>query len=603
MSGYRSCLMGLALGAWLAVLVAGCQSSNVASGLNFTPTIHSATYNPATRLLTVIVSDRDGDDLTVSVSEPAGWLVDAKTKTVAKGSGKAVFSWTPPSASSTVTTTISVTDGEIPLPLTTSCELSFIYSPPPPPPPPVISAVTFTQGILTVSVTDANAADVQVSVTVPTGLTVDHPTQTVAGGHGDAVFAWSAAEPHLGGAGTTTISASNGLSSTPVTRTQEITIPLVNAAPVIASAVFDAPTSTLTVVASDADGDDLTVAISLPPGYLADATSKVVTGGNGTVYFTLTGTGTGDATISVSDGIAPPVTTTCTIVIDGIAPPVITNAVWLDNGDGSGTLTVDVVDLFGLDLVLDVTTPAGASVDAAQQTFSGADSAQAVFTYTETTPGAGASGEVVVSADTGVFPPVTRNVQIDLAPHSIGPWPLDADTLYARPENTTVAVGEAVTIYVYTGQPAHPLQFLSSVGFTVETAGAYVPSSFNIGAAGGGRTSTDGYWALMTNPMIPDDNYLDLPSKIPGTPTDIGGGVQRYNFAVVPMGPSDPPAAVGTGTGTLLFNFQLTFSAAGTYHLGFQLNDGSFDQTYYSDAGGNNYFWSVLDNSNTITVQ
>jgi PKD repeat protein len=188
------------------------------------------------------------------------------------------------------------------------------------------------------------------------------------------------------------------------------------------------------------------------------------------------------------------------------------------------------------------------------------------------------------------------NVAVD---DFIASYGLDPDTLYAIPQQTTAAVGEPVRILVATGQPANALVFLSSVGFTVETAGAYVANSFNIGEPGGARLDTDGYWALMV-PPIDDDNYMDTgDSHIPGQATDIGGGLHRYNFAVISMSLSDPPASIGGGA--VLFNFELSFSTPGTYHLGFQANDGAVDETCYDGMDGTHH-WAKLDSSYTITV-
>lgn len=178
---------------------------------------------------------------------------------------------------------------------------------------------------------------------------------------------------------------------------------------------------------------------------------------------------------------------------------------------------------------------------------------------------------------------------------------LDPDTLYAIPLQVSAAVGEPVTVCVATGQPANSLAFLSSVGLTVETAGTYVPFSFNVGDPGGAWLDTDGYWALMGPPPPPNGAYfVQDETQTPYTPTDIGGGFQRYNFGVVTQGPFATPASIGNGA--VLFNVQLTFSAPGFYHLGFQQNDGQFDQTFYSDDLGNNYYWTTLDSSYTITV-
>jgi PKD repeat protein len=177
---------------------------------------------------------------------------------------------------------------------------------------------------------------------------------------------------------------------------------------------------------------------------------------------------------------------------------------------------------------------------------------------------------------------------------------LTADTLYAIPLQTSVAVGEHVRVLVATGQPPHALQYLSSAGVTVENAGTYVANSYNIGDPGGDRGDTDGYWALMTPP--PGDNsYMDPgDAHNPGAATDIGGGLHRYNFLVVPMGSFTPPVSIGDGA--VLCNFELSFSAPGTYHLGYQATDGSFDQTLYADQTGTNHYWGTLDHSYTITV-
>jgi PKD repeat protein len=202
------------------------------------------------------------------------------------------------------------------------------------------------------------------------------------------------------------------------------------------------------------------------------------------------------------------------------------------------------------------------------------------------------------------FAPENRNFTISGAhlflSDFIGTFALDPDELYAVPLKATAAVGEPVTILVATGQPAHALQFLSSVGFTIENAGTYVPNSFNIGIPGGARTDTDGYWALMGPPPPPNGSYQDFGDMwMPGSPVDIGGGLHRYSFAIVTMGSYAAPVSIGDGA--ILFNFELTFSTPGTYHLGFQDNS-VFDVTYYSDQNSVTYYWSALDNSYTITV-
>jgi len=79
------------------------------AGTQGTPSIDDVTY--ADGVLTVTVSDPDGDEVTVTVTEPAGLVVDATSK-VATG-GTAVFNWsaTDPIAGGSGDTTITADDG------------------------------------------------------------------------------------------------------------------------------------------------------------------------------------------------------------------------------------------------------------------------------------------------------------------------------------------------------------------------------------------------------------------------------------------------------------------------------------------------------------
>ena len=162
-----------------------------------------------------------------------------------------------------------------------------------------------------------------------------------------------------------------------------------------------------------------------------------------------------------------------------------------------------------------------------------------------------------------------------------------ADTIYIYAADGAAQVGQPVTVIVATGRPAHPLQFLADCAVTIESAGTYVPGSFNYGAPGGARTDADGLWGLMG---IPDGQFLDLGDNlVPGLGRAVPVGRRAYEFAIVSQGPY--PAA---DAGGVLFNFQLSFDAPGTYHLGLQQMDGVFDALYYCDADANNYHWGSL---------
>jgi len=99
------------------------------------------------------------------------------------------------------------------------------------------------------------------------------------------------------------------------------TAPL-NAAPEIASAVFDEATDTLTVTVSDADGDPLTVSVTQPAGLAVDATSKPATGGSAQFIWTATNPaagGDGETTITVDDGHGGTDTMPLQITVAGLA--------------------------------------------------------------------------------------------------------------------------------------------------------------------------------------------------------------------------------------------------------------------------------------------
>ncbi len=89
-------------------------------GGNSAPSIMS--HNYAEPVLTVVVSDAENNDVTVSVTIPAGLSVDVATKIVVGGNGVAVFNWSgAPGASGE--TTITASDGLL---ITTATEMIYI---------------------------------------------------------------------------------------------------------------------------------------------------------------------------------------------------------------------------------------------------------------------------------------------------------------------------------------------------------------------------------------------------------------------------------------------------------------------------------------------
>jgi hypothetical protein len=481
---------------------------------------------------------------------------------------------------------------------------------------PSITAATFVEatGILTVTVSDADNDTVTVTVTQPTGLIADATSRTVTGGNGSATFHWTAVNAVAGGAGSTVISADDGLTAEPRTRTVALTVPGAPAGPLTitaTNAVDDgAGHSQLTVTIAHADNATSSVSVTVPAGMTVDQQMLFVNNGNGNAVFKFTAIdmvagASGTATITADDGNLNLASATQAIAIAAVplpAGPVIGAAAWTDNNDGTGALSVPVSRATAADVTVSLSAITGATFDQTSKIVSGG-TGTATFTLTEDTAGAGAAGTVTITASDGAASD-TASLAVALEHHTVVPPPaVQADTLYAYPVKAEASVDEPVTVVVYSGATVHPLTFMSSVGITVENAGNYVANSFNIGAPGGARSDTDGFWALLGPPAPNNGQYLDLGDALmPGPATDIGGGLHRYNFAIVTQGPFAPPAGALSGNGLILFNFQLTFSAPGTYHLGFQLSDGAFDQTYYNDWNTDTYFWGTLDNTYTVTV-
>ena len=134
-----------------------------------------------------------------------------------------------------------------------------------------------------------------------------------------------------------------------------------------------------------------------------------------------------------------------------------------------------------------------------------------------------------------------------------------------------------MTIVVATGIPANPFQFMNGVGLVVEDGADYAANSFNVGSVGGAADDVDGIWTDMapTGFLLAPDNFI--------TKKDLGGGTGRIDFNITPLGGSDVTTADGE-----LFNFEMEFSAAGSYTITFQ-----------------EFLWGDISNSavaNTITV-
>ena len=180
---------------------------------------------------------------------------------------------------------------------------------------------------------------------------------------------------------------------------------------------------------------------------------------------------------------------------------------------------------------------------------------------------------------------------------SILPGPdgqLAADTLYAQAVETTVSVGDEVTVVVYTGVLAQAFEFMNGCGLTIEEDADKVAGTFNTGVPGGQPDAADGFWSTMHPTggfLLPPDNFIIA--------TNIGGGRERWDFNVTPIDGGEVTTSEGA-----LFNYKFTFSVAGEKTFGFEEFRG-VDRTYYSDNASVLYHWGDITNSasRTLTVE
>ena len=167
------------------------------------------------------------------------------------------------------------------------------------------------------------------------------------------------------------------------------------------------------------------------------------------------------------------------------------------------------------------------------------------------------------------------------------------------PTRTSVAVGDEVTVVVVTGAfPATaPFGYMNGVGVTVTDGGDYVDGTFNIGDIGGEVKDKDGIWAEMD----PQPSTFFMPEDFMMRATDLTAD-SSFDF----MGFNITPIGAGEVTcGGILFNFGMSFDAAGTYELGI-LEFQDVKRTYYSDSNTTEYYWTDITNDlaipTTITV-
>jgi hypothetical protein len=292
--------------------------------------------------------------------------------------------------------------------------------------------------------------------------------------------------------------------------------------------------------------------------------------------------------VTVTDSQNVPGTATATVAVGPTQnlPPVIgTVAV------AGGTLTVPVTDGDGDDVTVTVANFTGITPDNTTQTVTGG-AGNAVFNFTADDLFAGGTSSVDITAadvPAGATDTDTANV-------TVPGITLTANGLHAIPLQSSVNVGDPVTVVVATGTTGSSFQFMKGAGLVMPDDATYVANSFNCGAVGGNRDDADGAWATITT----NGGFLLGPDALiqpgPNPDASLPAGTVRYDFNVTPLGGSDVASAEGA-----LFNAQFTFATAGSKTFTFQQFNG-VNRSYYSDfANGTDTFWgSFVDG--TVTV-
>jgi hypothetical protein len=187
---------------------------------------------------------------------------------------------------------------------------------------------------------------------------------------------------------------------------------------------------------------------------------------------------------------------------------------------------------------------------------------------------------------------------------TIAPLALPVDALGAIPLAAEASVNDTVKIVVATGPLADLFQFMTGVSVVFPAGCDYSANSFDYGAPVAGdpplnpvedkdQETADGIW-IVVNPaqgfLSVGDNLLAPDTALPA-PFD--SGFHARDFNITPLGGTDAPV----GSAGILFNFNLEFTAPGSYALQF-LDFDEVSRTYYQSEGTpGNLLWHDLSNS------
>jgi hypothetical protein len=264
------------------------------------------------------------------------------------------------------------------------------------------------------------------------------------------------------------------------------------------------------------------------------------------------------------------------------------------------SVTVSVLDLDGDDLTVSLDSTTGGLVGSPGSADVRGGSGSAVFTFVASDIIVGGSGTATFTVSDGQATDTDTSGTI-----VTGDFFVPVDSLAAIPLTGSASVTDTVKVLVATGPLANPFQFMTGVSIVFPDGCDYSANSFDYGAPVPGdpplnpvedkdQETVDGIWTVVspTGGFLTVGDNLLTPDTVLPAPFD--SGFHARDFNITPLSGSDAPA----GTMGILFNFNLEFSAAGSYSLKF-LDFDEVQRSYYQSIGvPGNLLWTDIANSN-----
>jgi hypothetical protein len=387
-----------------------------------------------TLTITNVASDSDGDELTFSLGDGA-----ATNATINPANG--LFAWSPVQAQiGSNAFSVIVTDSGVPLlSATQSFNVTVVQSNSPPVLAPIANRTIAVGMILTITNVASDSDGDQLAFSLGAGAV---PNATINPTNG--LFTWSPGQPQLGSNSFSVIVTDSGLPPLSATQGFIVTVVQSNSPPVLAPianrTIVVGMTLTITNVAGDSDGDQLT--FSLGAGAPANAS---VDPANGVFTWTPDATQTGATAfaVTVTDNGLPPLSATqgFTVTVLGSNTPPILAAISNQTVAVGMTLTI---------------TNLASDSDGDQLTFSLGDGAatnaainptNGVFAWAPVQEQIGSNAFSVIVTDSGLPPlSATQSFSVTVvqsnSPPSLAPI-----------ANQTIAVGMSLTITNVAGDP------------------------------------------------------------------------------------------------------------------------------------------------------